>query len=233
MLPSDLDLARLCAASYSDASAFDYVDNGAQTGVWVAVKKLPDVDVIVFRGSDDVEDWLRDFDAAMISTPLGLVHAGFYKNMDAVILDVRPCPVITGHSLGAARAAIYAAMQQHTPAHLALFGCPRPGAEALAQMLEVDSISSYKNRSDPVTDVPMTLPDFPYVHVRDFIPSRWQHPERIPRSSEGSPYRVLREWIGKIEWLKSLTFSPTWKPSSANTGAMPAAAPSSASSPSP
>lgn len=174
MIPSDLDLARLCADTYSAAPGFDYIDAGAETGVWVAVKKLPDVDVIVFRGSDCLEDWLRDFDAAMVyEKGLGLVHAGFSENLDLAHSNikamVRPNPVITGHSLGAARAAIYSAMRTDPPVKVALFGCPRPGAQELTDRLKGIPITSYKNRADPVTGVPMpVIPLLPYVHVRDF-----------------------------------------------------------------
>lgn len=174
MLPSDLNLARLCADSYAATSSFDFIDEGKETGVWVAVRKLADVDVVVFRGSDSVEDWLRDFDAEMIDvTGLGRVHAGFYKNMQDVWLKlnqvIRRNPIVTGHSLGAARAAIYSALLIYPPQKTALFGCPRPAAQGLADALKLIPINSYKNRADPVMDVPVVLPDFPYVHVREMI----------------------------------------------------------------
>lgn len=175
MLPTDLDLARFCADTYSAMPNFDYIDAGAETGVWVAVKKLPDVDVIVFRGSDSIEDWWRDFDAAMVfEKGLGMVHAGFYENLDLTHSNikamVRPNPVITGHSLGAARAAIYSAMREDHPVKVALFGCPRPGAQALTDRLKGIPITSYKNRQDPVTGVPVPImPALPYVQVREFI----------------------------------------------------------------
>jgi predicted lipase len=177
---SDLDLARFCAACYlpDPNSTFDLVETGTETGgVWVAIKKLPSVDIIIFRGSDDVQDWLRDFDATMISTPLGRIHAGFdlglsdvHMRLDA--LKVRPNPIITGHSLGAARAAIYGGMLVNyfdDPAQIALFGCPRPGAQSLADILKHIPINSYRNRSDPVPEVPLPLPELPYTHVRPLI----------------------------------------------------------------
>lgn len=168
---SDLELARCCQDSYSNPASFDYVDDGSATGVWVAVKRYPETDVMVFRGSDCLEDWLRDFDAIMINDlRLGLVHAGFFLNMDRVKLpDLRPRYVITGHSLGAARAALMGAFNKEPPARIALFGCPRPGANKLKTLLAGIPINSYKNRHDPVTSVPVQLLDFPYVHVREQI----------------------------------------------------------------
>lgn len=175
MIPSDLDLARLCAASELNPTGFDFIDDGTETGVWVGIKRIGDTDVIVFRGSITPEDWWRDAHTEMISIPgLGLVHSGFIKNLDIVHskLDAitRPNPIITGHSLGAARAALYAGMLVNyydDPKEVVLFGCPRPGAQTLTNLLKNVPIISYRNRLDPVTDVPLPLPpEFPYEHVR-------------------------------------------------------------------
>lgn len=175
MLPSDLDLACLCASSESSAPAgFDFIDDGAETGIWVGIRSLPDVDVVVFRGSITPEDWWRDAHAEMIALPhVGLVHAGFAENIIDVkaklTQKVRKNYVVTGHSLGAARAAIFSALQIFSPLSITLFGCPRPGSDDLRVALENIKINSYKNRQDPITDVPLSLPDLPYVHVRSFI----------------------------------------------------------------
>lgn len=176
-MPSDLDLCRLCADSYSPNPSFDYIEDGAQTGVWVGIKKLPTTDVIVFRGSFSAEDWFRDFDAKMINEfGLGDVHAGFAENLDKVFnnidLNLRPHPIVTGHSLGAARAAIFSGMlcnHSDDPSSVALFGCPKPGTAALASVLKNIPLSSYRNGNDPVPDVPVFLPDFPYVPVKELI----------------------------------------------------------------
>jgi hypothetical protein len=178
MLPSDLDLARLCLASETNAVGFDFIDNGAESGVWFGIKKCPDFDIVCFRGSITVQDWMLDGQTEMISCPgIGQVHSGFSRNMLFIKARlstlVRPNPVVTGHSLGAARAAIYAGLlaqrPYEEPVKVALFGCPRPGAQALVDVCEHLSITSYKNRHDPVTDVPLSFPEFPYVPVRPYI----------------------------------------------------------------
>ena len=176
MLP-DLSLARICLSSETDALGFDYVDNGADSGVWFGIIRQPDNDVVCFRGSITFQDWWLDAHTEMVSMPtVGLVHQGFGMNMLMVAAKlktlIRSNPIITGHSLGAGRAAIYAGMltqsPQEDPTSVVLFGCPRPGAQQLVNCLRNIPVVSYKNRLDPITDMPIPLPDLPYEHVRPF-----------------------------------------------------------------
>lgn len=192
MTTTDLDLARLCASSESSSpSGFDVILDGVDTGIWVAVSHRPDVDIVTFRGSITIEDWWRDGHAEMISClGLGQLHSGFSKNMGVVLsqlsIHIGDAPIVTGHSLGAARAAIYAGMLSgfNRPRKVTLFGCPRPGGEGLVAALKDIPVFSYKNRLDPVTDVPLPVPpEFPYVHVRDFI-----HVDGLVDLSLGPPW---------------------------------------------
>lgn len=174
---SDLEIARLCSAIYTDTSVFDYIDDGSKTGIFFGIKKLPDNDVIILRGSVDKEDWLRDFEAVPVfEYGLGYVHEGFNLNLANAHQEinglVRPHPIIGGHSLGAGRAALLAgrmAIYNNSPSHVVLLGCPRAGCQALITATQGVPINSYKNRLDPVTDVPPSLPTFPCVDIRDFI----------------------------------------------------------------
>ena len=63
MLPTDTDIVALCAAVYEDAGApvvvWDHYDLGLDDGVVWALKRLPDCDVVVFRGSTTFQDWLH------------------------------------------------------------------------------------------------------------------------------------------------------------------------------
>lgn len=176
MMPSALTLARLCLASETNPVGFDYIDNGADTGVWWGLVRQQDQDIICFRGSITLEDWMRDAHAEMISFPvIGLVHSGFIQGMPEAMSRIkgmtRPNSIIlTGHSLGAARAAIFAGMIEGKAAQVTLFGCPRPGGEQLKDLLKDTPIDSFKNREDPVTDVPLPLPDAPYIHVKNLTP---------------------------------------------------------------
>lgn len=212
MLPTDLDLARICLSSETTATGFDYIDDGADTGVWFGIKKMQGFDIVCFRGSITLQDWMTDFQAEMIALPgIGLVHAGFAKSMlfvkARISTQARPNPVVCGHSLGAARAVIYAGLLTQRlhdePMKVALFGCPRPGAADLAKACENLKITSYKNRNDPVTDVPLPLPDLDYQQVRPFI-----HVDGLVDTSLPAPFEDhhVVNYIKGIEKCSSLIF---------------------------
>jgi predicted lipase len=151
---------------------------GMNGGIYAALKRFPGYDVIVFRGSDSLEDWFRDFKAFPIDHPLlGGIERGFAEGMDnafASIIQKTVQPlVVTGHSLGAARAYIFAglcAVKKIPVAKVTVFGSPRPGFSKLKDILSDTEIESYRNGDDPVPDVPLTvLPLFPYIEPAPFI----------------------------------------------------------------
>lgn len=175
---SDLRAAEFCAALYGMPTArpveFDKIDDGDGDGVVWAIAREDDVDTVVLRGSVTPEDWLRDSFATPYRDPtLGPVHHGFYLGMRNVWSDVvgllRPDArlVVTGHSLGAARAAILAgvALGNGTPvAARIVFGEPKPGFRPLADFCRCVPTRSYRNgvgvNHDLVTDLPLTIPRF-------------------------------------------------------------------------
>lgn len=125
-------------------------------------------DIIAFRGSVDGEDWLRDFKGwPRKHQVLGYCHSGFLEGMNEVAVEISPPQgampfIITGHSLGAARALIVAALlaaRGKPPLALVTFGTPRPGMAQLSAIL-IESgfpIRCYRNGEDPVTEVPLAL----------------------------------------------------------------------------
>lgn len=173
---TDLRAAQLCQAVYAGQSGFDHWFEA--DGIIAGLVRQNDDVTIVFRGTDCAEDWLRDLDAVPVETlRLGTVHAGFYAGMDLFLSEVGMYltghVAVTGHSLGAARAAILAGLMTaggHPPAKLTLFGCPRPGGGLLADIVTHGStvIASYRNREDPVPEVPY-LPGV-YQHIVDPTP---------------------------------------------------------------
>lgn len=191
MTVSDLDFASLCYATYFDASRFDRILSVSE--VYVGIKERADLTVVAFRGSAAGIDWIRDFEYEMIEDPdLGGVEMGFMTGLRETLKQLQPFtkPVyITGHSLGAARALIFAALMCVSgmkPESVVTFGSPRPGGEKLKTILAPVSIKSYRNGKDPVTGVPFTLANEPYCHPRDLTPV-------LIQPIAGDPYLMMRD----------------------------------------
>jgi hypothetical protein len=159
---TDYDLAQLCAATYDPSVIWDHAWTAKD--IHVVHKKCDGVDVIAFRGSQDMTDWERDFMGWPVKHPrLGWVHDGFILYADLIFEEIMAVVghdvIFTGHSLGAARASDQAALfASHgaAPLHLAVFGEPRPGFEQLHNIIAKAIPTSvwYRNGSDPVTEVP-------------------------------------------------------------------------------
>jgi hypothetical protein len=181
-MPSDFDFARLCNGIYAYAGDVPVQwDHYSIEEVFWAYKRLGADDVIIFRGSVTFADWLDDFD--FVSNPfahseLGDVHRGFLVGMPdawtrikAVLRPGAPLHV-AGHSLGAARATVCAALAINDgiiPQSRVVFGEPQPGFQSFAQKLApIPHQASYcngdKDGHDLITEVPFSLPAWPYVH---------------------------------------------------------------------
>jgi hypothetical protein len=186
LMPSDAELATLaCVDIYSHSiltdARFDHVDVGMDDGVFWALKKLPGFDVVVLRGSVIRLDWQRDFRAMATPTGIGHVHAGFWAGMtqmwDEAKLRLSQPVIVTGHSLGAARAAVLTGLMiadGTPPVARVVFGEPKPGLMDLAKFIEGVPGRSYRNgdemHHDLVTDVPLSFPPWQYVHPTPVIP---------------------------------------------------------------
>lgn len=175
-MPANLDLVcvNLCAAIYRSDSAWDYLDEGRDDGVYFAIKHLDGADVVVFRGSITGRDWFRDIRFFPIPTRIGTVHHGFFEGLEKMWDEIRPMliqpVVVTGHSLGAARADILCGLMiadDLPPARRIVFGEPRPGLPDFCGPVGNRPGASFRNRDnwghDDVTDVPLDLP-----HALDF-----------------------------------------------------------------
>lgn len=182
--PSDALIVGLCALIYQPTaiiSGFDHYDAGMDDGVCWALKKLDGCDIIVFRGSVTMQDWIRDFRALAIPSPIGHVHGGFYAGMANVWSEVRSLvtqpAIVTGHSLGAARAGVLTGLMikdGSPPIARIVFGEPKPGLLDLAQLVKEVPARSYRNGDDThhdvVTDVPLSFPPEQYVHPTPIVP---------------------------------------------------------------
>jgi hypothetical protein len=188
---SDLTLAKLCESLYAypgqQPETWAHYDDGAYSdGVCWAVKEIEDCSIVVLRGSTTAEDWRRDFQA--FANPfhhddLGPVHPGFLSGMRTVARELTATVpfsnkiILTGHSLGAARASILTGLlalgRRDGVIARVVFGEPRPGFQPLADLIKDVPGRSYRNVAngthDLVTDVPFSIPPEDYVHPTALI----------------------------------------------------------------
>lgn len=181
-MPNDAALAGFCAQIYQPAAivGFDYYDAGMDDGICWALKRFPGYDVVVFRGSLTPQDWICDFRALAMPTRIGHVHDGFYSGMEKMWAEAKPMlqqpAIVTGHSLGAARADVLAALMTidaTAPVARVVMGEPKPGLIDFALRVPGGG-RSYRNgdatHHDLVTDLPLTFPPEEYVHPTAIIP---------------------------------------------------------------
>ncbi|SIO38681.1 Lipase (class 3) [Bradyrhizobium erythrophlei] len=119
--------------------------------------------------------------------------------------DLRPLTgqpvIVTGHSLGAARAAVMCGLMVAdgaAPAARVVFGEPKPGLMDFAERIKDVPARSYRNgdalHHDLVTDVPFSFPPLQYVHPTPIVPdlggANWR-PVLAHGRVRLPPYRTL------------------------------------------
>jgi len=138
-----------------------------------------DVLFVAFRGTDDVEDWLKNVEFIPAPTPWGTVHKGFLDALDSLWpsvsasiehLRTRGQPIwLVGHSLGGALAVLAAARLQQRDTRVAgvvTFGQPPAGYGTFAETFARDfkaPLLRYANHVDAVVGVAF----FTLTHVGD------------------------------------------------------------------
>ncbi|RMH32822.1 MAG: lipase family protein [Nitrospirae bacterium] len=149
-----------------------FFNNGGMQG---AVVRSQDTrrsfNVVVFRGTHDLRDWLTNLNTMPGPwKPGGKVHKGFKQGIDFVWADIVDTldgldgpTFYTGHSLGAALATLAASLRP--PRALYTFGSPRVGNKAFAKTLDKVPVFRVVNNRDIVTTVPPDWPPFDYRHV--------------------------------------------------------------------
>lgn len=181
-----LQAANLCAAMYQDKSA-DYWDHYWEfDGVVMGHKVIDNVHHFVPRGSKTLSDWLRDIAAAPVyRDDIGHIHGGFGLGADEAVSNilavVTPGEAIEfdGHSLAGAEACIYAGIliaKKIPVSNIFLFGCPRPGYEPLASLVQqAKHKESWWNVGDLVPRMPEPLP-FVLPYMWSVTPGRFNEP---------------------------------------------------------
>lgn len=157
-----VDYAILAERAYSDAPTVGKADSASRMHVYTG-----DMGVVhVFRGSDDLASFIADADCETIPVEgLGKLHKGFYGALAAILPECLALPrptAVVGHSLGAAMAIIYVAVQAQlgnvVPVYA--FEPPRLCADAALQdLLAATKVPWFatRNGNDLVTQVPPQL----------------------------------------------------------------------------
>ena len=174
----DSELCVLCAKLYASGYAWDVLWQEKTWGLDAAKSLFQNATVFVHRGSATPRDWFDDFicvdvyeDEALGSLPLGFAGPlrPWYEANKAYM---EPDMILIGHSLGAARAVEHAAMlalDGMRPRAVVVWGEPRAGMKTLAHALEGIPVHSYRNRHDPVCDVPMAVWPLDWQHGHDVV----------------------------------------------------------------
>jgi len=124
--------------------------------------------IVVFKGTDDIFDMMADINFFPKRTPVGVVHRGFYNTFSKIYpilkkhLDCIENKIfLTGHSLGAALAALCSAHFKHKNPILVTFGSPRVGAKSFTDYVSEDILHiRWENTNDVVCCSPLIFKHF-------------------------------------------------------------------------
>jgi triacylglycerol lipase len=174
--------------------------------------------IVAFRGTQPqvLRDWVSDAEAILVPGPAGLVHKGFQAALGLIHRRVREAVGalqdrsqslwVTGHSLGAALAALFVArlrFEEDKPVYgLYTFGQPRTGDRAFARAFDADSRDltfRFVNNSDVVPRVPPRAGL--YSHVGTFL---YFDQHRALRSDPSFWFRRLDELKSAVDDFRNL-----------------------------
>lgn len=171
----DIEFALYCYDLYNNATDKYFTKIGNVNDIVYGINYTNDSTVLTFRGSVTGTDWLRDFQFKLVDdTELGLVEEGFLEGLkdiyNRIIEDIpkdKPL-IITGHSLGAARAFLFAALllkrgYNKDLLKLIVFESPQPGVSTLGDIVQVINPRSYKVNDDIVCSTPFNTAVMKYV----------------------------------------------------------------------
>ncbi len=193
MIPTDKDLALMSLSLYSTQAwlvNWDgyYPESIGQPICWAhkvlcGLNGVPTCRIIVFRGTSSFLDVLADADLELEEVSIGNIHSGFYNGIKPVVETILSIgdslpTYVTGHSLGAARAAIVAAdinsKSRGKISGKVTWGEPRIGLDLVKEAFLMNVSRSYVMRSgwevDPVTFSPALYDNAPATTVIQLAP---------------------------------------------------------------
>ena len=137
----------------------------ALTSTTVFIAKRKTIDIIVFRGTQQVGDWAFNLFPAPVPYASRLCHGGFVAAHASVWgeieehIDYSKRTLICGHSLGGALAELTAAKLngKHENLSLVTFGKPNVFFKGFKRSMKLDNQISVVNGSDSVARVPRIL----------------------------------------------------------------------------
>jgi pimeloyl-ACP methyl ester carboxylesterase len=148
--------------AYNDENRDATKIESALTSTTAYVVKRKTIDIIVFRGTQQVKDWAFNLFPVPVPYAGRLCHAGFVAAHASVWDDIEPYidhnkrTLICGHSLGGALAELTAAKLngKHDNLNLITFGKPNTFFKGFKKPFTLDNQISVVNGSDLVARVP-------------------------------------------------------------------------------
>tara|TARA_Y100000310_G_scaffold314935_1_gene364877 strand:- start:224 stop:982 length:759 start_codon:yes stop_codon:yes gene_type:complete len=155
------------ACRYANKAYDDTISNSIKiesklTSTTVYVMKRKTIDIIAFRGTQSLHDWLFNFSAVPVPYAGRLCHGGFVAAHASVWRRLKKCihptkrTLICGHSLGGALAELSAAKLsgKHPNLNLVTFGKPNTFFKGFKRPMELDKQISIVCGSDMVAQIP-------------------------------------------------------------------------------
>lgn len=184
VLPTDAELVGYAAATY-DPAAVPYIDDVNNSIRSFLFTRADGLNIIAIEGTHNPLGWALDFfgvtirdQQGMNHETLGWIHAGFYASAvasltRAALIAASGPYAICGHSLGAGLALLIGALLSQdelgdrglAPVKIGAFAPPRVGGDAFVKTINAIPFCAYRFGNDPVPEVPITIPDFPYRQV--------------------------------------------------------------------
>ena len=209
------DEGRIYKSIEADDSGFRSVSPIDEGNAEAALVEHEEYLCMVFRGTDEITDWIDNINAFSVKELFGEFHRGFWEATEKVWSELEPKyqekrgkkkrPLfITGHSLGGAMATIAAAKLIHLDRpfiSVYTFGQPRAMNQDAARIFNTECKNRFfrfQNNNDIVTRAPARLMGYSHVGKTLYISE-----EQEIHNDPGFWFKFLDAIDGCIEALKA------------------------------